>query len=224
MRKQLFVAGLLLALALPAWAQRSTATIQGAVTDPSGAAIAGAKVTVKNEDTGLTQSSTTNSAGAYAFTYLPVGSYRVEVEFAGFQSAVRSKIAVSVADNREVDVQLATGEVTESLTVEAPAIAVQTVGGDVSGLITGEQVRELPLNGRNFLQLALLMPGVSAPDFLNVKDKGLLGGSDLSVSGSDVTTNMWMVDGVNNNDVGSNRTILVYPSLEAIEEFKIHRN
>ena len=98
------------------------------------------------------------------------------------------------------------------------------LGGDVSGVITGEQVRELPLNGRNFLQLATLMPGVSAPDFLNVKDKGLLGGSDLSVSGSDVTANLWTVDGANNNDVGSNRTILVYPSLEGIQEFKILRN
>ena len=101
---------------------------------------------------------------------------------------------------------------------------MKVLGGDVSGVITGEQVRELPLNGRNFLQLATLMPGVSAPDFLNVKDKGLLGGSDLSVSGSDVTANMWTVDGANNNDVGSNRTIIVYPSLEAIQEFKILRN
>ena len=101
---------------------------------------------------------------------------------------------------------------------------MKVLGGDVSGVITGEQVRELPLNGRNFLQLATLMPGVSAPDFLNVKDKGLLGGSDLSVSGSDVTANLWTVDGANNNDVGSNRTILVYPSLEAIQEFKILRN
>ena len=94
----------------------------------------------------------------------------------------------------------------------------------MSGVITGQQVRELPLNGRNFLQLATLMPGVSAPDFLNVKDKGLLGGSDLSVSGGAVTANLWTVDGANNNDVGSNRTILVYPSVDAIEEFKILRN
>src|SRR5919109_487893 len=108
--------------------------------------------------------------------------------------------------------------------VEASSTPVRLLGGDVSGVITGQQVRELPLNGRNFLQLATLMPGVSAPDFLNVKDKGLLGGSDLAVSGSDVTANMWTVDGANNNDVGSNRTILVYPSLEAIEEFKILRN
>ena len=68
------------------------------------------------------------------------------------------------------------------------------------------------------------MPGVSAPDFLNVKDKGLLGGSDLSISGGGVTANLWTVDGANNNDVGSNRTILVYPSVDAIEEFKILRN
>ena len=110
------------------------------------------------------------------------------------------------------------------MNVVASATPVRMLGGDVSGVITGEQVRELPLNGRNFLQLATLMPGVSAPDFLNVKDKGLLGGSDLSVSGSDVTANIWTVDGANNNDVGSNRTILVYPSLEAIQEFKILRN
>ena len=106
----------------------------------------------------------------------------------------------------------------------AASTPVKLLGGDVSGIVTGQQVRELPLNGRNFLQLATLMPGVSAPDFLNVKDKGLLGGSDLSVSGGDVGANMWTVDGANNNDVGSNRTILVYPSIDAIEEFKILRN
>ena len=101
---------------------------------------------------------------------------------------------------------------------------MKTIGGDVSSIITGAQVRELPLNGRNFLQLALLMPGVNAIDNVNVKDKGLLGGSDLSVSGSAVTSNLWTVDGANNNDVGSNRTILIYPSLEAIEEFKVQRS
>ena len=106
----------------------------------------------------------------------------------------------------------------------ADTLVVKTSGGEVAGLVTGAQVRELPLNGRNFLQLALLMPGVSAPDGLNVKDKGLLSGSDMSVSGAAVTSNLWTVDGTNNNDVGSQRTILVYPSVDAIEEFKIHRN
>ncbi len=93
--------------------------------------------------------------------------------------------------NSRIDFELSAGNVTDTVNVVASATPVRVLGGDVSGVITGEQVRELPLNGRNFLQLATLMPGVSAPDFLNVKDKGLLGGSDLSVSGSDVTANLW---------------------------------
>ena len=85
-------------------------------------------------------------------------------------------------------------------------------------------MRELPLNGRNFLQLATLMPGVSAGDGFNTKDRGLMSGIELAVSGSGLGGNLWTVDGANNNDVGSNRTILVFPSVDAIEEFKIHRN
>ena len=110
------------------------------------------------------------------------------------------------------------------MTVEASSTPVKVVGGDVSGIITGEQARELPLNGRNFVQLATLMPGVSEHDFLNVKDKGLLGGAYMSVSGSGVTANLWTVDGANNNDLGNNATFLLYPLLEAIEELKVLRN
>ena len=154
-----------------------------------------------------------------------MGTYEVRVEREGFKTTVTGNVVLNVAESRAVDVQLETGGVTEEVTVQAEAVAVQTIGGDVSGLVTGEQARELPLNGRNFMQLTLLMPGVSAPETgLSLKDKGLLGGSDLSVSGSGVTSNLWTVDGANNNDVGSNRTILIYPSVDAIEEFKIHRN
>jgi hypothetical protein len=210
-------------MALPTFAA-STATIRGTVSDPTGAVIDGAQVTAKNEETGLTRISKTNATGGYTFTELPVGTYQISVEHSGFKGSVTNKVTLNVADTRTVDVQLSTGPVQETITIEASPNQVNTAADGVSGLITGEQVRELPLNGRNFLQLALLMPGVSAPDFLNVKDKGLLGGSDLSVSGSTVTSNVWTVDGANNNDVGSNRTILVYPSVDAIEEFKIHRN
>ena len=166
----------------------------------------------------------TNDAGVYSVADLPIGRYRVEAELPSFKKASRTNVVLRVADEFSIDFELAAGDVTDTVNVVASATPVRMLGGDVSGVITGEQVRELPLNGRNFLQLATLMPGVSAPDFLNVKDKGLLGGSDLSVSGSDVTANLWTVDGANNNDVGSNRTILVYPSLEAIQEFKILRN
>jgi len=225
MAKQLLTLAVLgFLVATPAAAQRTNASLRGTISDPSGAITPGVTVTVRNEATGLTRTTVTNEAGLYSFPELPIGTYRVDAELSGFKTSSRTNIVLNVADDRAVDFQLEAGNVSETVTVEAAAQAVRTIGGDVSGVITGEQVRELPLNGRNFLQLATLMPGVSAPDFLNVKDKGLLGGSDLAVSGGGVTANLWTIDGANNNDVGSNRTILVYPSVEAIEEFKILRN
>jgi type 1 fimbria pilin len=210
--------------AAPAAAQRTTANLRGTVTDASHALVPGATVTVTNQDTGLTRTMATNASGVYSFSELPVGKYTIKVELQGFKTTTRTDIVVGVAENREIDVELAPGSITESVNVVAESTPVKTLGGDVSNVINGQQIRELPLNGRNFLQLATLMPGVSAPDFLNVKDKGLLGGSDLAISGGGVTANLWTVDGANNNDVGSNRTILVYPSVDAIEEFKILRN
>ena len=223
-KPQLTLAALCIALSVPAFAQRTNATLRGTVTDPSAAITPGATVTLRNEGTGLTRTAVSNDAGLYLFPELPIGTYTMTVELSGFKTASRTNIVLSVAEDRSLDVQLEPGAVSETITVESAAQSVRTIGGDVAGVITGEQVRELPLNGRNFLQLATLMPGVSAPDFLNVKDKGLLGGSDLAVSGGGVTANLWTVDGANNNDVGSNRTILVYPSVDAIEEFKILRN
>ena len=132
----------------------------------------------------------------YTLTELPNGRYNIMVTLQGFKTATRTDIALNVADDRKIDFELAPGAVTEDVRVQADATPVKTVGGDVSGVINGQHVRELPLNGRNFLQLATLMPGVSAPDFLNVKDKGLLGGSDLSISGGGVTANLWTVDGI----------------------------
>src|SRR5262245_17930599 len=160
MRKCLSFGALVLAL-WPAFAaaQKITATIRGTVTDPTQAVVAGAKVTLKGEETGLTRTTTTNADGNYQFADLPIGPYRVDVEAAGFRSAAQTKIQLSVADTRAVDFQLVTGAVTENVTVEANAIQVQTLGGEIAGLVTGEQARELPLNGRNFMQLTLLMPG-----------------------------------------------------------------
>ncbi len=224
--RNVFLPLVILLLLLPsvALAQRTNAAVRGTVTDQSKAVVPGATVTVTGTDTGLTRTTVTNADGVYSVSELPVGRYSVSVELQGFKTASRTDITLNVADDRKIDFELVPGALTENVSVRAESTPVKTLGGDVSGVITGQQVRELPLNGRNFLQLATLMPGVAAPDFLNVKDKGLLGGSDLSVSGSAVTSNLWTVDGANNNDVGSNRTILVYPSVDAIEEFKILRN
>src|SRR5438445_9903238 len=224
-QSQWLIASLLLLLAAaPAYAQRITASIRGTVTDQSNAVVAGATVTVRNEATGLTRTTRTNSSGNYSFDELPVGSYRIDVSFSGFKSAAKSGIVVNVADVRAADMQLSTGDVAETVSVEASALAVKTVGAEIAGVVNGEQVRELPLNGRNFMQLTLLQPGVTANEGMNMVNKGLAGGSDISVSGGSTTSNRWLVDGADNVDHGSNRTILVYPSVDAIEEFKIQRN
>jgi hypothetical protein len=225
MRKApLLVLAALIALAAPAAAQRITASLRGTVTDPNGSPIAGAAVTATNPETALTRQTATNESGVYTFADLPAGTYNLEVSAADFPSTTVQGVVLDVGGVRDQSVQLTAGEVTETITVTSSVTNVETIGAEVSGLVTGEQVRELPLNGRNFTQLTLLMPGVSAPENFNTKDKGLMTGSDLAVSGGATTGNMWTIDGANNNDVGSNRTILVYPSVDMIEEFKIHRN
>jgi hypothetical protein len=211
-------------IAAPGFAQRITGAIRGTVTDTSGAVVPGASVTLRSPGTGFNRSTVTNSEGVYSFAEVPVGTYDVEVSLQGFKTAVQTGIPLNVADALAVNVQLQPGALAETVTVESSATRVQTVGGEVSGLVTGEQVRQLPLNGRNFLQLGTLMPGVSQGDGFNTKDRGLMSGIELAVSGSSLGGNMWMVDGANNNDVGSNRTILVFPSVDAIDEFKVHRN
>lgn len=224
MRKIAWMMVLLGFFAVPARAQRTSGAIRGTVTDSSGAVVPGANVTVKEGATGFSQSTVTNTEGVYSFDALPVGTYNVEVALEGFKTAVQTGIPLNVADVLAINVQLQPGALAETVTVESSATTVKTVGGEVAGLVTGEQVRQLPLNGRNFLQLGTLMPGVSAGDGFNTKDRGLMSGIELAVSGSSLGGNMWMVDGANNNDVGSNRTILVFPSVDAIDEFKVHRN
>ncbi|MEO1082676.1 MAG: carboxypeptidase-like regulatory domain-containing protein, partial [Acidobacteriota bacterium] len=206
-------------------AQRISASLRGTVTSAdSGATLPGAKVTARNVDTGLTRTVMSNAEGNYSIPELTVGTYELQVEFPDFKIKTVTDIRLNVSDVREVNAEMEIGEITEEITVEAPSLLVETVGGEVASLISGEEVRELPLNGRNFTQLTQLMPGVSSPDSLDFKNKGLLSGVDTSVSGSSVTGNQWSVDGAGNNDVGSNRTILITPSVEAIEEFKVHRN
>ena len=194
---------------------------------PPRAVIVGAKVSVKNEATGLTRDGETNASGSFAFADLPVGTYTIDVEYPGFKIVGDARgVLLNVADVRA-------GRLHSSRPARSPSRSAsrcrRVVGQD------DRRRRGRPHHRRSrsascrstaatSCSSPLLMPGVSAADGLNIKDKGLLGGSDLSVSGGAVTANLWTVDGANNNDVGSNRTILVYPSVDAIEEFKVHRN
>ena len=123
-----------------------------------------------------------------------------------------------------MNAELQIGSVSDTVTVEADAVQVQIDSGAIGNVIDGSQVRELPLNGRSFVQLTQLQPGVSAANNFDTKNKGLQGGVDMSVNGNPTTNNLFLIDGVNNNDTGSNRTILIYPSNEAIGEFKFVTN
>jgi len=220
----LAVLALVFSPAFTAHAQVITASVRGAVSDEQGAAIAGADVSITNQDTGYTRSMKSGADGEFNFPDLPLGMYRLHVTHSGFKAETETGIVLHVADSLVINTKLKVGAVSESVTVEASPIAVETTNGELTGLVQASQVAELPLNGRNFMQLVTLMPGVAAGEAYSVNNKGLKGGSNLSVSGSASNANQWLVDGADNNDTGSQRTILIYPSTESIEEFKIERS
>jgi hypothetical protein len=211
-------------LSLPLAAQKFTGTIAGVVTDQAGAVISGAEVTATNTENGAVRTAKSGDGGDYAITDLPAGNYNVSVKQANFREFVSKGVQLFVSSTATVNASLTVGSASEQMTVEANAIQVETATGAVGNVIEGNQVRELPLNGRSFAQLTQLMPGVSPQSNFDSKHKGLEAGVDFSVNGNNTTGNIFLVDGVNNNDIGSNRTILVYPSIDAIQEFKILRN
>jgi hypothetical protein len=217
---------LLLALALPGamYAQQYSGTIAGTVTDPAGAAISGATVTFTNVGTNATDTTTTSDSGSFTFAQVPIGTYDVKIQQAGFKEFLSHSVEVHTSSTSEVNAQLSVGSASDTVTVEAADVQVQTDSATVGEIVTGTQVRELPLNGENFMGLVTLSPGVSVANSFNDRDKGLTGGADFSVNGNPYNYNLFLVDGVNNNDVGSGRTILIYPSVDAIAEFKMIRN
>jgi Carboxypeptidase regulatory-like domain/TonB-dependent Receptor Plug Domain len=221
-----FICLLIVAVALPfaAHAQQYSGTVNGTVTDPGGAAVAGATVTYTNLGTNSSDTATTSESGVFIFAQLPIGVYDIRVKQPGFKEFVSKNVEVHTSTVTEVNVQLTVGAVTETMTVEASDVQVQTTSAAVGEVVSGTQVRELPLNGENFMGLVTLSPGVSTANSFNDRDKGLTGGADFSVNGNPYNYNLFLIDGVNNNDVGSGRTILVYPSVDAIAEFKMIRN
>ena len=193
-------------------AQNYFGTIVGTVTDQSGAAIANAKITATNNATADKYPAVSGRQGNYTIAQLPVGVYTVRVEQGSFKQYVATSVEVHTSSTTEVNANLSVGSVNETVTVVANAVQVQTTSAEVGEVVDGTQVRELPLNGENFVGLTQLSPGVSAASSYDGSNKGLSGGVNFSVNGNPYTNNLFLVDGVNNNDVGSNRTILVYPA------------
>lgn len=198
--------------------------LTGNVTDQNGAVVPDATVTVTDTGTGAKRTVTTSSDGNYTIPNLAPGIYNVSVTKDGFKETSVGKVVISVANVTKQNVALELGQVSETVQITADEVQVQTESGTVGEVVTGEQVRELPLNGRSFVQLTQLQPGVSAQNNLDSKSKGLFGGVDFSVNGNSAQSNLFLTDGANNNDTGSNRTILLFPSIEAIAEFKTLRN
>lgn len=214
----------ILGLSTAGLAQELAATLTGTVTDPSGAVLAGATVSVHNNEGGVdVRSVTTTNTGNFNITNLPAGRYTVTVKAAGFQTYVANEVILNVAEKHTLDVQLKTGKTTETIEVTAENTPIQTTTAEQSGTVTGEQLRELALNNRNFEQLVLLQPGV-ANQLGDEPGFGLDSGTAIAVNGGRVTANNWTVDGADINDSGSNGTLLNTPSIDAIQEFTLERS
>jgi len=212
-------------------AQEITGSIAGTVMDKSGAAVAGATVTIQNADKNdvVVRVLTTNSSGQFAGPYLPIGHYTLRAEAPGFKTTERPGITLNVNDHLTVDLTLEPGTISEKVTVEADVSPVELETATASGLITGTEIRELALSTRNYEQLVALTPGVStglASDQLYVgvtNPTGLSNQINFSVNGGRPTQNNWSVDGADNVDRGANLTLLTYPSVDSIEEFRVVR-
>ncbi|HUF04604.1 MAG TPA: carboxypeptidase regulatory-like domain-containing protein [Aridibacter sp.] len=211
-------------LTTPVFGQRTNGAITGTVTDQAGAALSGATVTVSRPAVGFRRVVQSTSEGNYNVPELPAGVYTVAITKDGFRETVVDQVVVNTSTTTQQNVALEVGEVSATVSITADIVQIETQTGAVGEVVSGEQVRELPLNGRSFVQLTQLQPGVSAANNFDPKQKGLFGGVDFSVNGNSAQSNLFLTDGANNNDTGSNRTILLFPSIEAIEEFKVLRN
>jgi hypothetical protein len=206
---------------------QATGSISGTVTDSSGGAVAGAQVTVTASDVGVTRSATTDDNGNYLFPLLGVATFTVHVAMNGFQAAEATGIRLQVDEHRELDFKLVPASVNQSIEVNATAVAVQTSDATLGQVINSQQVADLPLNGRDFVQLATLTPGVSqetsTSSFFNggpSSEVSARGSYSLSVGGSRANSTDWLLDGNDNNELTAGG-IAVLPSIDAIQEFKV---
>jgi hypothetical protein len=217
----------LIALASAA-AQEVTGTIIGRVVDPQGAAVVNATVTFIHENrNAIVRVVSTDKTGNYSAPLLPIGTYTVVARAPGFKGTIRRPIGLNVNDRITTDFQLEIGSVSQEITVHEKSDPIETTPV-IGGLISERQVRELPLNNRVYEQLVTLVPGVSSgvSDQLYVGTTNPTGQTNtvnFSMNGNRGSQNYWTIDGADNLDRGSNTTVLNYPSVEAIAEFKVVR-
>jgi hypothetical protein len=207
----------LLVLVAPAlWAQ--TAEVTGRVTDPSSAVVTGATVIVTNDATKVERRTSTNESGYYVVTQLPPGDYRLRVEAPGFSGQTQTGIRLAVQQTARMDVTLKVGSVAESVEVKANAALLETSNATVGYVIENKRVVDLPLKGRQFLEFALLGPGVNGgrPGDVRASQQGIA----ISANGLYTKSNNFLLDGADNNESYQNQ-FAIAPSVDAVEEFKV---
>ncbi|MBI4905640.1 MAG: TonB-dependent receptor [Acidobacteria bacterium] len=219
--------GLLLLLQLgiftaSGFAQTITASITGTVTDSTGAAIANAKVIASNNATALTYSAQTNGAGVYNLPFLPVGSYNVVAENPGFKKSSLGPFPLEVNQIARIDFKMEIGELTQTVEVNTTAPILQTESTATGDSINAAKLTSLPLNGRNFATLTLLIPGAisTSPTVMSTSARFQSSGSRPQVNGNREQTNNFLLDGVETGETVGNR-IGYQPNVDALEEVKV---
>src|ERR1700678_169407 len=221
------LACLCLLLLSPASHAQANGSFSGTVTDKSGATVVGAKITVTSQGTGAVRDSVSDDVGHYLIPLLPVGIYTLHVEFSGFQPSDTKDVRLQVDEQREVDFTLAPSSVSATVEVSASEVAVETTNAGLGQVITAQQVTQLPLNGRDFVQLATLTPGTTAEtntsSFFNgaaSSEVSARGSFSLSVGGSRPNSTDWQLDGNDNNELTAGG-IGILSSIDSIQEFKV---
>jgi hypothetical protein len=222
---------LLLLLSAPLAAQVERASVVGAITDRSGAALPGVEVAVTNEATNVTVRSVTDDSGAYTAVNLIPGSYSITASKSGFRNVVYRNFVLQVSQAARLDIALEIGTVEQTIEVTGSLPLLQTENASVGQVISQQAVEALPLNGRNFVQLAILAPGVSGLDYAQPNtinsgrrpDELRPGGTALQANGARNTSNQVLIDGIDNTEMIS-QTFVVRPAVEGIQEFKVLTN
>jgi len=204
----------LLILPFSSYAQDATGTVAGVISDPTGAVVQQAKVAVTNVGTKITKETTTDKNGFYQVSHLPIGNYTVTVEQAGFSKETSSPSALDINQTLRVDLRLQIGAVSSEVTVDTQASTVETENSTVGGTVNGQAIFELPLNGRNTLDLLATQPGVT----LSNPDSGAAG--SYSIGGGRTDSVTYLLDGGLNNDLLSN-SVIVNPNPDAVAEFRV---
>ena len=218
-----FALGWLVLVPALAWAQAATATLTGTAKDTTGGVMPGVTITVRNQATNEMRTTVSSSDGLYRITNLPRGSYEVKAELEGFKTIAQSDVLLTVGDTVRLDFNLEVGALTEVVTVQSQAALVNTEEGRLSNLVDEKRVVELPLNGRNVLQLIDLQPGAVANP-ANVVLGGSAGGNTAFVNGQRNRANNFLLDGTDNNDQFTAGRVAVNPNVDMVQEFRVLAN